>query len=61
MTSDVETILRHTRSQLRELGETIQNLVTDYPGIFDDTEIQKRLVDLGVSSPTVYHCFNALP
>ena len=43
MTSDVETVLRHTRNQLRELGEIIQNLVIDYPDVFDDTEIQKRL------------------
>ncbi len=28
MTIDVETILRNARSQLRELGEAVENLVT---------------------------------
>ncbi|MBR8840391.1 MAG: dynamin family protein [Stigonema ocellatum SAG 48.90 = DSM 106950] len=43
MTIDVETILHNARSQLRELGEAVENLVTTYPDVFDDTGIRERL------------------
>ena len=43
MTIDVETILRNARSQLRELGEAVENLVTTYRDVFDDMGIRERL------------------
>lgn len=43
MTIDVETILRNARSQLRELGEAVENLVTTYRDVFDDMGIGERL------------------
>ncbi|MDF5720354.1 MAG: dynamin family protein [Rhizonema sp. PD37] len=45
MTIDVETILRNTRSQIRELGEGVENLVATYPNVFNDISITKRLDD----------------
>lgn len=45
MTVDVETILCNTQSQLKELGEAIENLVATYPDVFDAVGIREKLDD----------------
>ncbi|MGL4621758.1 MAG: dynamin family protein [Chroococcidiopsis sp.] len=45
MTVDVETILCNTQSQLKKLGEAIENLVATYPDVFDAAGIREKLDD----------------
>ncbi len=43
MIIDVQTILHDSRNKLKELGEAIEELVTIYPDIFQDSGMKERL------------------